>query len=613
MSDFAADLKARADLAAIVGEAVALKKTSNGWIGLCPFHSEKTASFHVHAARQFYYCFGCQAHGDVYAFLMQTQKLGFREAVEALAEKLNVPLPPLWGQGSESGDDGRRAELLRIHAAAAQFFASQLRAPLGAAARAYLEGRGVLAAAIERFGLGFAPGSGRALTEWLRQRSFAPELALSAGLCQPRRASTENDTNAAAARRSDWDDLYDRFRDRVIFPIADERGRPIAFGGRLLAADPARPAPKYLNSPETPIYTKGRVLYNLDRAREVIRRLGYFILVEGYFDCLAVFMAGFENVVASCGTALSAAQIATLGRYAKNVVVNFDPDAAGAGAAEKSIALLLEEGCKVRVVSLPSGLDPDQFLRQQGAEAYGKALKQSAAFFSFLGERARQRFDLRRAEGRVAALNFLLPYVNRVHDAMLRSELTDELAMQLGIENAVERQQLRKATQQRRSNLSSPAETAGGDLLPAERVLLRAIVEWDHERERLLQLAADENLLQGLATEPWISPLRQLPELAHADWNDMQSALEPADRRLLATVLLHATEPLDEATVAGAIEALRDRPLERRRRQLQAQVKDAEWRRDHLNLKGLLTELQEVERRLRERRQAFQLRRDASA
>ncbi len=602
MADFAAELKGRADLAAIVGETVALKKSANGWIGLCPFHSEKTPSFHVHAARQFYYCFGCQAHGDVYTYLMQAHKLDFRGAVEALAERLRVALPASWSQGGNGPEDGRRAELLRIHAAAAQFFAAQLRAAQGAGARAYLAGRGVTAAAQERFGIGFAPGSGRALTDWLRRREFAPGVALASGLCQWRRAAADT-ASTPAAEAARWDDLYDRFRDRVLFPIADERGRTIAFGGRALGEpDPARPAPKYLNSPETPIYTKSRVVYNLDRAREAIRRLGYFILVEGYFDCLAVFLAGFENVVASCGTALTAPQIAAVARYGKNAMINFDPDAAGAGAAEKSIGLLLEEGCKVRVVRLPAGLDPDIFLRQNGAQAYAQALKESEPFFAFLGGRARRQFDLRRADGRLAALNFLLPYINRVEEPMLRVELTDQLALQLGIESAVERQQLRQAVQQRRSRVAAPALGGAGTLLPAEAALLRAVLEWDHERDRLLALAREEQLFEGLAGQTLLSRLGDA-QASNFEWSVLQERLEPVERELLAEAALRSTEPLDEKIVAGAIEALRDRRLERRKRRLQEEVKDAAGRRDTLKIKELLAELQTVDQALSRRRQ----------
>lgn len=607
VSDFSADLKARADLAAIVGETVALRQVGERWLGLCPFHAEKTPSFHVHATRQFYYCFGCQAHGDVYQFLMASRQLSFPEAVAALAERLGVPLPPRFGQGDGPGQ-AERAPLAQLHTAAAEFFAAQLAAPAGAAAREYLAGRGVTQAGCDRFQLGYAPGSGRALSLWLQKRGTPPTLALRAGLCQPRRQ-----TGGAAETRDDigWEEVYDRFRDRVMFPIGDERGQVIAFGGRALAVDPARPAPKYLNSPETPIYTKGRVLYNLDRAREAIRRLGYFILVEGYLDCLSVFMAGFENVVASCGTALTGAQVHGLCRYARNAVVNFDPDSAGATAAEKSIGLLLEEGCKIRAITLPGGLDPDQFLRQHGAGGYAEALKTSPGYFQYLAERARRRFDLRRGEGRVAALNFLLPYVARVQDAIIRAELTDELAQQLQLESAVERRQLRQAAAQRRATLPNPgtAMAAGGpgssDLLPAERLLLRALLAWGEEereeRSQLLRSLAEEELLAGLASYPLVECIAAQPALP-PDLAALAAALPGSERQLLAELSFSrdpgSGEPLTAAAVQGAIQALRERRLLRRRRELQQSLHQPEVARDSARMTAILGELQSLDRAL---------------
>lgn len=619
MSGFSADLKSRADLAAIAGETVALRQVGDRWLGLCPFHAEKTPSFHVHAVKQFYYCFGCHAHGDVYQFLMATRQLSFSEAVAALAEWLGVPLPADFGSGG-GANAAIRAPLAKLHTAAARFFAAQLATPTGAVARAYLDGRGVAPAAIERFQIGYAPSSGRELANWLERHRQSPALALASGLCQLRRQNT----GAAAPADPAWEDLYDRFRDRVIFPIADERGQVIAFGGRALAADPARPAPKYLNSPETPLYTKGRVLYNLDRAREAIRRLGYFILVEGYLDCISVFMAGFENVVASCGTALTGAQVHLLTRYAQNAVVNFDPDAAGAGAAEKSIGLLLEEGCKIRAVTLPGGLDPDQFLRQKGRDAYAEMLKASPGYFDFLAERARRRFDLRRAEGRAAALNFLLPYVARVQDAMIRTELTDELADQLHLESAVERRQLRQAAVQRRASLGggpgSPGGTAAatgwGDLLPAEHIILQALLQWGPEQaaDRAALAAAlageadREPLLAGLASQPLAVAL--VAAAAPPDLAAVAAALEPADRQLLAAISFAAgTEPLSPAALAGAVEALRERRRQRRRRELEKQLRQTDFNREPDRYKALLTEMLALAQSLDQSRQPERQRR----
>lgn len=621
VSDFSAELKARADLAAIVGETVALRQVGDRWLGLCPFHAEKTPSFHVHAAKQFYYCFGCQAHGDVYQFLMATRQLSFPEAVAALAERLGVPLPPRFGAG-DAAQAARRAPLARLHTAAARFFAAQLGGAGGAAARNYLEGRGVGAAAVERFQIGYAPAAGRALCLWLERHEQPAALALEAGLCQWRR---QNSTGAAApAADAAWADLYDRFRDRVVFPIGDERGQVIAFGARALASDPAHPAPKYLNSPETPLYTKGRVLYNLDRARDAIRRLGYFILVEGYLDCISVFMAGFENVVACCGTALTGAQVHILTRYARNAVVNFDPDAAGGGAAEKSIGLLLEEGCKIRAVTLPSGLDPDQFLRQKGRDAYAQVLQASPGYFDYLAEGARRRFDLRRAEGRAAALNYLLPYVARVQDAIVRAGLTDELAQQLQLDSAVERRQLREAAAQRHASLdpgkgpgagnAGMARGGWGDLLPAERTLLAALLNWGADRagDRAALSASldEEDLLAGLASAPLVAAIQAAAANTNSapDLAAVAAALGPADRELLAAVSFAAEAETGlgdlrargaaGAAVEAALDSLRQRRRQRRRRELEQELKRPEIAADPARLNAVLVELHALARSL---------------
>ena len=607
MSEFSAQLKAQADIIRIIGEFVTLKRAGSDYVGLCPFHGEKSPSFHVHPDRQFYYCFGCHAHGDVYQFLIQMQKLSFPEAVAAVAERMGVPMP------KREGDpvlDAERRDLLKVHAEAARFFQQQLQSPAGAAGRAYLHERQVAAEAIERFQIGFAPESGRTLTQFLRSRNFSPALALTAGLCQLRRESAmradEQGLDAHVASNASWDDLYDRFRGRVVFPIADERGKVIAFGARALSTE-GRPVPKYLNSPETPIYTKGRVLYNLDRARDSVRQLGYFILVEGYLDCLSVFMAGYSNVVASCGTALTSQQIGLVKRAAQNAVVNFDPDAAGSNAAERSIGLLLDEGFQSRVVSLADGLDPDLFIRRNGAEAYGQALKTSRPFFDWLANRARQQFDLRRPEGKVAALNHLLPYLGRVDDELMRAELADRLAAQLDVESQMIRQQLRRAVRERKSQMVLPS-LPEEDLTLAEIRVLRAWLEWDDQRPHLTGLLQQEELLHGLPSQPLFQALCQHVGDGPCDVATVAAQLEPADRHLLARLVLQQSDPLEEAAVIGAVEALRDRRLEDKRKELASLIQQATAAGDRERLQELLRLRLEWDRQHQQRRQQFEIR-----
>lgn len=556
MSEFTDQLKARTDIGQLIGEYVALRPGGNGFIGLCPFHGEKTPSFHVHVAKGFYYCFGCHVHGDIFRFLMEFKKLSFPEAVEAVAERLGVPVP----RASSSESDPQRQALLQIHAAAGEFFMRELAAGGGAAARAYLQSRGFGEEAATRFQAGYAPDSGRSLTQFLQSGGFSPEMAVRSGLCQLRRESQTNMTGDSS--RLEWSNLYDRFRGRLVFPIADDRGRTIAFGGRALATDPR--TPKYLNSPESPLYIKGRVMYNLHRAKEAIRQLGYVILVEGYFDCLRVSISGFENVVASCGTALTSAQVSSLERLAQKAVVNFDPDAAGAAAAERSIGLLLEHGFQMRVVVLPGGEDPDAYIRRAGREAYGQALKSSRSFFDYLSDRTRQLHDVRRGEGKVAAVNHLLPYLSRVRDAILRQNLAENLAAQLGLEQSLISRQLVRAARDRQSHIASEAQAP--ELLGAERLLLRMWIEQPTRRSTFAGFHA-EGLFAGLASAPLAERLAGWKDEA-LDMEAMASELEEPDRQLLASVMFagEAQEQLDAGVIEAAVASLRRRVAQQRMR-----------------------------------------------
>lgn len=572
MSEFTDRLKAQAPLGEIVGEYVALRPAANGFIGLCPFHGEKTPSFHVHAERRFFHCFGCAAHGDVFDFLMRLKQVGFAEAVEMVAERLGIEVP------RAAGETGPQRELLMLHQVAGEFFARALAGREGTGARAYLQNREFPPEVAERFHLGFAPAGGRTLSEHLARAGVSPELALRGGLCQLRRGNER----AAAPERVDWDGLYDRFRDRLMFPIADERGRVIAFGGRALVA--GERVPKYLNSPEHPLYVKGRVLYNLDRARVAIRELGYVILVEGYFDCIRVAAAGFENVVASCGTALTAAQVAHLARLTRKAVVNFDPDTAGAAAAERSVGLLLEESFQMRILVLDGGLDPDLYIRRHGAGAYGEALKASRSFFDYLVERARRQFDLSHAAGKVAALNHLLPYLSHVHDPIVRQEMAENCATQLGVDVAVLGRQLRQAVRERRRELPAEAQRAVAALLPAERMLLRAGLESEVERARVRAACEAEALFEGLPTEALITKVLSADAAA---WEALHAGLGADEQRWVAEALLDAA-PMGTELVETALASLRQRRVGRRVRQLQAEIQQAAAAGDRERLETLV-------------------------
>jgi DNA primase len=600
--DFAYTVKQQADIVRVVSEYVKLKKAgAQNYSGLCPFHQEKTASFSVHSTRQFYHCFGCGASGDVFSFVQKIENITFPEAVRAVAQKVGVPLPQIsYSSPAEAQEAKLRTALLHIHEQATDFFREQLRRPEGAQAREYLAGRGLNEETLAKFRMGYAPDSGFLLRDRLRGQ-FEEELLKASGLFSWKEEA-ENVSRAA---------LYCKFRNRVVFPIANETGRVIAFTGRTLATD-ERSGPKYLNSPETPIYSKSRVLFNVDLAKEAIRKLDYAILVEGQMDCISVFAAGFHNVIASSGTAFTELQARLLGRFSKNVVVNFDPDTAGAAATERTLGLLVSEDFQIKVLALETGFDPDLFIRRKGASAYTEALRNSQKYFDYLVERARTQFPVRSAESKVKAVNFLLPHVQRIPSRIVRDELANEIAQKLAIDSAVLRQELRHAAASRSNKpLRPPAQAQVTD---AERVLLRALAsvaqmqtadirlsardgaeeEFDPVRQAQFVLAT-EQLHHGLATEPLIEALLNA-DLTGSD--PLSLPLPEEGRRLLAATLMNEDEELTPELVEGAIEALRRRHLERRQRQIQVQITEAERRQDSTILSQLMREKLELDRSL---------------
>ena len=440
---FAEKVKQQADIVRVIGEYIRLKKTGQNFTGLCPFHQEKTPSFAVHPVRQIYHCFGCGAGGDVFKFVMELDKSTFPEAVRTVAEKCGIPIPrPRERSPEERRENQQRTALIEMHREAAALFARQLQeGPEGKVALAYLEDRGLDRQAMARFGLGYALSSGDALLRQLKSKY--PEALLEA-------------SGLVSRDQSGSGRFYDRFRRRIMFPIANDSGKVVAFGGRAMGDD----MPKYMNSPETPIYSKSNLLYHLDRAKEAIRQNDFAILVEGYMDAIAVARAGIANVAASCGTSLAEPQIKLLGRFTRRVIVNYDPDTAGQTATERSLTLLLEKEFDVRVLTLPGGADPDKFLKEQGADAYRKLLAQAPAYLDYLIGRARH-MDRTTAAGKIAALNFLMPYLQRMPNRLLRSEWSTRIASELRVDEPVLREAL--APRRRRAPQRSEAEagTAG--------------------------------------------------------------------------------------------------------------------------------------------------------
>jgi DNA primase len=574
-------VKQQADIVRVVGEYVHLKKSGQNFTGLCPFHSEKTASFAVHPVKQIYHCFGCGVGGDVFKFVMEVEKLSFPEAVRAVAEKCGIPIPrPRARTQEEKRETQQRTALVEMHREVATFFARQLEATSeGKAARAYLEDRGLDSEAIARFGLGYAPSGGDALYRHLKQK-YPDKLLELSGLVV----------------REPSGRLYDRFRRRVVFPIANDSGKVVAFGGRALGDD----LPKYLNSPETPIYSKSNVLYHLDRAKEALRQRDFAVLVEGYMDTITVARAGVANVVASCGTSLTETQTKLLGRFTRRVVVNYDPDTAGQAATERSLGILLEQGCDVRVLALPGGADPDKFIREQGAEAYRKLLEQAPAYVDYLIARARQ-MDLSTGEGKLRAVNFLMPYVQRIPNRLLRSEWATRIAQQLRVDEPVLRESLRRAAAERRSEVKAKPELMSRASKPAERRLVQMLVEAEGFRDRLAEELRSAEMHKGLETEKILAALLQACRAGESpDSAALANTLDEKDRRLLFEIVFEpASEPTWEEA-ESCLRVLKRRQAEEELAAVQKQIEERPAAPGDSELRRLLGRKQELRRRLTE-------------
>ena len=584
MSDFAQTVKQQADIVKVIEGYIRLRKAgASNYSGLCPFHKEKSPSFSVHAVRQFYHCFGCQASGDVFSFVGKIENVSFPEAVRIVAQKCGIPLPKREFSSPEQAAESRqRVKLLELHETATAFFEEQLRGPEGAVAREYMAGRGLSPEGIKAFRIGWAPDSFSALRD--RMSGMADDETLRAsGLF-----SSKEQGDGTLGH------IYDKFRKRVMFPIANESGRVIAFTGRTLETG-EKAGPKYFNSPETPLYSKSLVLFNLDKAKTAIRQAEFALLVEGQMDCISVFLRGIQNVIATSGTAFTEQQVALLRRHTTNIVVNFDPDTAGANAAEKSIALLTEEGFTIKIVTLDGGLDPDRFIRERGVEAYTQAVRGARRQSDYLIERARQEFPGASAEQKLKAMNYLLPHIRRMPERLARDQFAGDAAQKLGIDSAVLREELRQAALKRRDHI----EVKAARLTEVERVLLRALAITDPENE-----LPRRHAVQAVSTQTaWFEHLgtfTALQALAGRQAIDPMDVVEnPAQRALLAEVLLAETKPPAESEVLSAIQELQERAIVNRLRDLRTLIAEAERRGDFTEVALLTQQKLDLDRALR--------------
>ena len=585
MIDFSQTVKQQADIVKVIEGYIRLRKAgAQNYTGLCPFHKEKSPSFSVHAVRQFYHCFGCQASGDVFSFVAKIENVGFPEAVRIVAGKCGIPLPKReFSSPEEAAGARQRAKLLELHETATAWFEEQMRGPEGAVAREYLAGRGLTPEGIKAFRIGYAPDSFNALRDRLSGMADQETLRI-CGLF----AAKEHEDGSLGP-------IYDRFRKRVTYPICNESGRVIAFTARTLETGDKAGA-KYINSPETPLYSKSLVLFNLDKARTAIRQMEFALLVEGQMDCISVYLRGIQNVIATSGTAFTEQQVAILKRHTSQVVVNFDPDAAGLNAAEKSIALLTEEGFNIKIVTLDGGLDPDRYIRERGVEAYTAALRGARRQADYLIERARLAFPGASSEQKVKAMNFLLPHIRRMPEKLARDQFAHDAAQKLGIDSAVLREELRQAALRRRDHI----ETRATALTEVERVLLRALAIDDPEFEQARGLAA-----RALAEQPaWFEHLSVFAALQALSLRQARDPMDVVDdeaqRALLAETLLAETKPPEENEVQSAIQEIHERAIVRRQRELRELIAEAERRGDFAELAVLTQQKLDLDRALRQ-------------
>ena len=549
---FIDDLRLQANIVQIIQEYVPLKRAGRTYKGLCPFHGEKTPSFHVDADKGFFHCFGCHVGGDVFKFLELHEKVAFPDAVRMLAQKLGVSLPDM-----ESGDENAkrdaalRESLLKAHEIAAAFYREQLAAPIGGRARQQLKDRAVSSKTIDQLGLGFAPPARDALKARLLKEGFTQSVLLQSGLIVQRESG----------------EAVDRFRNRLMVPICRDTGSVIAFGGRQMDADQG--GPKYLNSPETSIYSKSRTLYGLNLTKQEIRKAGFAVLVEGYFDFAQMFQSQAAPVVASCGTALTPQQAALLRRFTSKVVLSFDPDAAGQGAAARSSELLVSEGFDVNVVVLEKGEDPDTFIRRQGPDAYRARLRESQPYLEYLLDQAAANVDFGHDEGRRKFFGSMLTVAARIPDPAARDQFADRIAHKARITEEVVRAEIRKAAVNRQTSVTPREWPAFGQLKQAEKALIWALIHAPADARQALD-ELDQEDFEGLAGRDIFELARSLhDEPADVLPSTLLRRLSTVNAQLVTSIAATATAPAPAAACGRAIRRLR---WERERAAIQREI-----------------------------------------
>lgn len=568
------------DIVELISGYVSLKKTGKNHIGLCPFHGEKTPSFNVNSDKQIFHCFGCGVGGDAFKFLELQEGLNFPEAVKTLAEKAGITLPVDTGFRKDKKTEDEHKALLTIVAAAAEYFRQELAGPAGSTARAYLTKRGVSDAIINDFALGYARPEWDGLLRHLKQKGFALGLMEKAGLI---------------IKRNEGEGYYDRFRARIIFPIRDLSGNVIAFGGRVMDES----LPKYLNSPETPLYSKSNVLYCLDKAKEPARKLGYFIIVEGYLDALACHQFGIQNALATLGTALTEGHLRLMKRFAQKIVLIFDPDPAGVKATMRGVDLFVPSSMKVNVVSLPDGDDPDTFLQKGGADAFKARLRESTKFMDFVLAQVIKNGASLPIDEKVEKANEMLGFISKIQSGIERDYYLKKTAEALDLDEGVLRQEMPKdLKQQPVDTAQNKSGTTRHSRPKAEEILIHLMLRDESILPGLREELRPDDFTDALLRRATEKIFQGLDAQGKFDINVLLADCDAELRQVLSHYSVLELEYDDpQKHCRDCVELIKQRDPEKKMKHLVKAIQEAEARGDFEQVSLLIKEQKELSAR----------------
>jgi DNA primase len=581
------EIRQRTDLVGLIGDYLKLERRGKNMVGLCPFHSEKTPSFTVSPEKQLFHCFGCGASGNAFSLIMQMENMPFPEAARFLANRVGVRIPE--PTRTASAEDNLKERIYKLNLLAVRYYAYCLnKTPAGKKAREYLLKRGITSDSIELFMLGYSPADWNDFYNFARKKGAQPELMIKAGLVSPGKDKG----------------YYDRFRNRVMFPIFNISGKAVGFGGRSLTDD-QKSGPKYLNSPETPVFSKGQVLYALNLAREDIRREKKAVVMEGYTDVIAVYQAGIKNVVASLGTALTAEQGRLLRHQAETVVTAYDADSAGEAATWRGLAVLQSTGCLVQVAELPVGSDPDSYIREKGKDAFNELVESAVPLMEYRLQQLKKRFNLASDKGRIDYIEELMPFllaaVNEVEQDFYLKKASEEIGVDENALRSELKKRRKKGTRYQDTEKSKPnleAETIA--IRPAEKILLSLMLQSKEIAElgrNLLQTEfIDDPRVRQVMTVLWEIAATETIVSAEKLINRF------ADQQITRLITEAVTDPslqdippqIAKRMAEDCISQLYHVWSERRQRELQQKIKELEAQGSDEQLAALLKEHQQM-------------------